>query len=139
MEVRKRKGSAKKNTLTEQRRLIEKVKVTVARYNMLKKGDSVLVAVSGGPDSVCLLEVLSCLKEDYSLSLHVAHLNHRFRKEAKKEAEFVRLLAEKKGIPAAIEAIDVKAYCRERGCRCRKGRERFATVFLTGLQMQLAQ
>jgi tRNA(Ile)-lysidine synthase len=130
VEVRKRKGSAKKNTLTEQRRLIEKVKVTVARYNMLKKGDSVLVAVSGGPDSVCLLEVLSCLKEDYSLSLHVAHLNHRFRKEAKKEAEFVRLLAEKKGIPAAIEAIDVKAYCRERGLSLQEGAREVRYSFL---------
>ncbi len=130
MEGRKRKVSTKKNTLTEQRRLIEKVRHTIKLYNMLKKGDSVLVAVSGGPDSLCLLEILNILKDDYRLSLHVAHLNHRFRKEARKEAEFVRLLSEKKGIPAAIEAIDVKAYCRERKLSLQEGAREVRYSFL---------
>src|SRR4030067_243197 len=68
-------------------RLINKVKDTIDRYSMLKKGDNVLVAVSGGPDSVCALEVLNAIKDEYSLSLHVAHLNHKFRKEAEEQAE----------------------------------------------------
>ena len=45
-------------------RLINKVRGTIDRYNMLKKGDIVLVAVSGGPDSVCALEILNELKDE---------------------------------------------------------------------------
>ena len=97
---------------------------------MLKKGDIVLVAVSGGPDSVCLLEVLNYLKDEYRLSLHVAHLNHKFRKEAEKEAEFVRKLAEEKGIASTIEAIDVKNYCIKKGLSKQEGAREVRYDFL---------
>jgi tRNA(Ile)-lysidine synthase len=110
--------------------LINKVKGTIDRYNMLKKGDIVLVAVSGGPDSVCLLEVLNYLKDEYRLSLHVAHLNHKFRKEADKEAEFVRKLAEEKGIASTIEAIDVKEYCIKKGLSKQEGAREVRYDFL---------
>ena len=50
-------------------KLIQKVRGTVARYHMLKKGDTVLVGVSAGPDSVCLLYLLKELQQEYSLSL----------------------------------------------------------------------
>lgn len=110
--------------------LINKVKGTIDRYNMLKKGDIVLVAVSGGPDSVCLLEVLNYLKDEYRLSLHVAHLNHKFRKDAEKEAEFVRKLAEEKGIASTIEAIDVKSYCIKKGLSKQEGAREVRYDFL---------
>ena len=111
-------------------RLINKVKDTIDRYGMLKKGDNVLVAVSGGPDSVCALEVLNAIKDEYSLSLHVAHLNHKFRKEAEKEAEFVRRLAEEKGIASTIEAIDVKEYCIKKGLSKQEGAREVRYDFL---------
>ena len=111
-------------------RLINKVKDTIDRYNMLKKGDVVLVAVSGGPDSVSALEVLNAIKDEYSLSLHVAHLNHKFRKEADKEAEFVRKLAEERGIASTIEAIDVKSYCIKKGLSKQEGAREVRYNFL---------
>lgn len=110
--------------------LIKKVRCTIDKYDMLKKGDSVLVAVSGGPDSVCALEILNKLKDEYGLNLHVAHLNHKFRKEAEKEAEFVRKLADEKGIASTIEAIDVKDYCIKRGLSKQEGAREVRYDFL---------
>ncbi|MBI5042342.1 MAG: tRNA lysidine(34) synthetase TilS, partial [Nitrospirae bacterium] len=110
--------------------LINRVKATIDRYNMLKKGDVVLIAVSGGPDSVFALEILNALKDEYGLTLHAAHLNHKFRKEADKEAEFVRRLAEEKGMPATIDAFDVKAYCKERGLSKQEGAREVRYDFL---------
>lgn len=110
--------------------LIKKVRCTIDKYDMLKKGDSVLVAVSGGPDSVCALEILNELKDEYGLTLHVAHLNHKFRKEAEKEAEFVRKLADEKGIASTIEAIDVKGYCIKRGLSKQEGAREVRYDFL---------
>ncbi len=57
-------------------RLVEKVRATAARHDMLAQGDVVLVAVSGGPDSTCLLDVLARLAGSLDLSLEVAHVDH---------------------------------------------------------------
>lgn len=80
---------------------------------MLKKGDSVLVAVSGGPDSVALLMCLRHLAAEYRLRLHVFHLNHRLRGTAISDEEFVRCLADRLRIPATIISVDVGKYCRQ--------------------------
>ena len=70
-----------------------------------------LVAVSGGPDSVCLLHILVKLQEELKIKLHVAHLDHQLRgAESEADARFVSQLAQQLGIPATIEQRDVKAY-----------------------------
>ncbi len=70
-----------------------------------------LVAVSGGPDSVCLLNVLAGLREELYIELHVAHLNHRLRgDDADADAEYVADLSRRLGIPATVESRDVQAY-----------------------------
>ncbi|HXY54597.1 MAG TPA: tRNA lysidine(34) synthetase TilS [Nitrospirota bacterium] len=98
---------------------------------MLSPGDRVVVAVSGGPDSVCLLNVLQALSKDLSLALHVAHLDHLFRgNESAAEALFVARLAEKMGIPATIEQFDVPAFCRERGLSSQAGAREVRYRFL---------
>lgn len=102
--------------------LIEKVKETIRKHGMLDPGDRVLVAVSGGPDSVCLLHVLRELAVDFNLSLHIAHLDHMFRgAESVAEASFVADLAKQLNIPATIEKIDVPAYCLDRGLSSQTG------------------
>ena len=89
---------------------------------MTAPGDRVLVAVSGGPDSVCLLNVLQALAKELELTLHIAHLDHMFRgEESADEALFVENLGEKLNIPVTREAIDVPAYCRERGLSPQEG------------------
>ncbi len=98
---------------------------------MLNPGERVLIALSGGPDSVCLLSVLHTLTKDYGLQLHVAHLDHRFRgRQSADEAAFVGKIAQKFGIPATIEAIDVPAYCRERGLSAQEGARQVRYDFL---------
>jgi tRNA(Ile)-lysidine synthase len=111
--------------------LLTKVKETIKKYSMLNPGDRVLVAVSGGPDSVCLLGVLQVLAKDLDLDLHVAHLDHMFRgKESADEALFVGELANKFGIPAIIEKFDVPAYCLERGLSPQEGAREVRYDFL---------
>ncbi len=111
--------------------LIAKVKETIRKYRMLDRSDKVVVAVSGGPDSVCLLSVLHALAKDLELTLHVAHLDHRFRgAESAAEARFVEGLAKDLGIDATGEGRDVPAYCAERGLSAQAGAREVRYAFL---------
>ena len=77
---------------------------------MLAPGDKVIVAVSGGPDSVALAHALRDLQEQLGISFHIAHLNHGIRgREAYEDAEFVRGLADSLDLPVTIETADVPA------------------------------
>lgn len=80
---------------------------------MLEPGDRVLVAVSGGPDSMALLSFLHDLAPELQLSLHVFHLNHQIRAAAKEEAKFVEQLALNLDIPVTVRAFDVAAYAKK--------------------------
>ncbi|GAJ01829.1 unnamed protein product, partial [marine sediment metagenome] len=70
-----------------------------------------LVAVSGGQDSVCLLHILAGLQGELGMKLHIAHLDHQLRgAESAADAQYVADLAHRLGIPATIEQRDVKAF-----------------------------
>jgi len=70
-----------------------------------------VVAVSGGPDSVCLLYILSGLRKELDIKLYVAHLNHQLRgAESDADADYVAGLSRRLGIPATIESRDVRSY-----------------------------
>ena len=80
--------------------IVQKIQKTISRYDMLASGDRVLVAVSGGPDSVVLLDVLDKLKETFSLEMVVAHFDHSLRPEDdERETRFVASLAASKNLP----------------------------------------
>ena len=81
----------------------------IESHHMLERGDRVLVAVSGGPDSAALLDVLALLQPRYGIELRVAHLNHMLRPEAMEEADFVRALAGERGFPITVGSADVRA------------------------------
>lgn len=90
--------------------LISKVRRTIEKYRMLEQGDRVVVAVSGGPDSVFLLHALKELREDFNLTLIVAHLDHCIRgMEAKRECRFVEDLANSLHLPFESKSIDISA------------------------------
>ena len=89
--------------------IIDKIKDTIRQYNLISKGDVVLVAVSGGPDSVTLLYLLKSLSKSHGFRLEIAHLDHMLRKDSKIDAEFVRLLGLKLGIPVTIGKVNVKS------------------------------
>lgn len=79
---------------------LRKVRGTLSRYGMIQQGDLVVVAVSGGPDSVCLLHILNELKDELHVHPIVAHFDHGLRPaEDESETGFVRGLAESLKLP----------------------------------------
>ena len=89
--------------------LEEKVLETIKRYNLLQEKDTVIVAVSGGPDSMCLLNALVNLKEKLKLNkIVVAHVNHMLREEAQEETEYVKKYCENKNIEIYIRYANIK-------------------------------
>ena len=75
---------------------------------MLQGGETVLTAVSGGADSIALLDVLRSLGSPWSLSLHAIHVHHGLRPEADADAEFVRALCARMGVPLSVERVSVR-------------------------------
>ena len=87
---------------------VSQVKCLLTNHRFFTPGDRVLVAVSGGPDSVALLYVLHELREEWGLHLEVAHLQHGIRgEEAKQDARFVAALAGKLGLAFHLQEIDL--------------------------------
>ena len=70
--------------------LEEKVLTTIEKYNMIQNDDKIVIGVSGGPDSMTLLNILNNIKEKWNIKLYVAHINHMMRKEADEETEYVK-------------------------------------------------
>jgi tRNA(Ile)-lysidine synthase len=101
-------------TMREQAGFLASVEATIRRYAMLDDGDTVVVGVSGGPDSVALLHILASLAANRSLRLVVAHLNHKLRGiAADQEAAFVRTLADRSGLPGEIRSQDAAKFALE--------------------------
>ena len=87
------------------------------RYNLIQPGESIVVGVSGGADSVCLLHILAKWQNEFDIKLHAAHLNHQLRDaESDADAEYVANLAASVGIPVTIGKRDVADYSSERNC-----------------------
>ena len=87
---------------------------TIQRENLIKDGDKILVALSGGPDSVVLLHTLTNLKSRYNIKLYAAHLNHKIRgMEAQKDAMYAAQLCDSLGVTFFVKAVDVPLYASE--------------------------
>jgi tRNA(Ile)-lysidine synthase len=111
--------------------VLKQVRRTVDDHSLLARGDGVVVGVSGGPDSLCLLHVLLRLREVYDLRLHMAHLHHGARgADADADAEFVGGLAAEWGLPVTIECQDVPALAREHRLAFEEAARRVRYAFL---------
>ncbi|AOY75161.1 tRNA lysidine(34) synthetase TilS [Clostridium formicaceticum] len=96
--------------------MLDKVKKTIKKHNLMDIGDKVIVAVSGGPDSIALLHILHSLREEFKLQLYAAHLNHNFRGiEAQMDAQYVAKFCEELKILSFIKSMDVPKYAKEQG------------------------
>ena len=85
--------------------MLEKIKNTIRESNMLEKSDKILVALSGGADSVCLCMAL----KELGYNIGAAHINHKIRAEADDDMNFAAEFCEKNQIVFHILEKDVKA------------------------------
>lgn len=96
--------------------MICKVKNTIEKYHMLDNVKTLAVGVSGGADSMCLIHILSRLKEDYGIILKVVHLNHGIRgAEALRDESLVKSYCEEKGIELLAFHKDIPFLSKQRG------------------------
>lgn len=99
-----------------QKLFLEKIIRAIKKYEMLPKGSRVIVALSGGADSVALLASLAFLRKKYSLTLMSAHLHHGIRgAEADRDAEFSRKISERFDVPFFLDKVDIPAMSSEKG------------------------
>ena len=111
-----------------------KVKDFIKRHRLVLYGQVVVVGVSGGADSVCLLNVLARWQKALDIKLYIAHLNHQLRgAESESDSEYVASLASKLGIPATIGKCDVAAYRAVRNCSVEEGARELRYDFLAGV------
>ena len=100
---------------TEEERIYRKVKQYMEMYRMIEPGDVVAAGVSGGADSVCLLDMLYRLSKEFTFRLLVVHVNHGVRRQAERDAAYVEELCSKRGIPYYLKKVDMSVYAKENG------------------------
>ncbi len=92
--------------------MLEKVLNIIKKYNLIKNGDKLVLGVSGGPDSICMLNILNDIRNDKKLHMEfdiiVAHVNHLIRDEAKDDEIFVKNFCEKIGVQFYSKSIDIQ-------------------------------
>lgn len=108
--------AGKEAPMEHKKELVESVMEAAAEYELWAPHDTIVVAVSGGPDSVALLRILHDISlTRMPLSLICAHVNHGFRDESVEEAELVRGLAAELGIPFELAEFDIPSIIKESG------------------------
>lgn len=94
----------------------KKMEEFIRRERLLEMGDRVVLGVSGGADSVCMMELFAAIREAWQLELLVVHVHHGLRgAEADRDASFVQAEAEKLGIDCVVEQRAVRSLAAERG------------------------
>ena len=94
----------------------KKVLEFIRKNKLVKKGNSVVLGVSGGADSICMLKLLSDLQKRLGISLYVLHINHMIRgEEADMDAAFVKKICTKFKVPHRVINVDVPAFAEREG------------------------
>ncbi len=106
----------------------------IKKHRLITPQHMLLVAVSGGQDSVCLLHILKGLQVELGIDLHVAHLDHCLRgTESEADARYVAELAKKLGIPVTIGQCDVRAYQKAHRTSMEEAAREVRYNFLSGV------
>ena len=85
----------------------DKVIETIKKYELIQAKDKIVLGVSGGPDSISMLDILRQIQEEFDFEIVVAHINHMIRKEAIQDEEYVKKYCEKNNIKCFVKRIDV--------------------------------
>ena len=83
------------------------------KSGLIKKNEKILIAFSGGPDSVFLYNLLNFLKEEYFLEISLTYINHNLRKDVEDDLKFVKNFSEENEVPLYVESVDVRKYATE--------------------------
>ncbi len=95
--------------------MLNLVNDNILKYNLIEKNEKILIAISGGPDSVFLFHILYMLKEEYNMEIGLVHLNHMLRGEdADNDEKFVKDLAKKYDLKIHSFREDIKKYCDDK-------------------------
>lgn len=101
----------------------ENILKTITKYNLIQNGDKIVIGLSGGPDSISLINVLNEIRNDETNTLKfdlvAAHVNHNIREEAKADEDFVVDYCKKRNIEVYVLSIDIKEKAKQE----RKGTE----------------
>ena len=83
---------------------------TIKKYNLIDQNDKIVCAVSGGPDSICMLDILRRIKEETKINFDiiVCHINHMIRVEATADEQYVENYCKNYQIPFFVKRVDVK-------------------------------
>lgn len=93
--------------------MLDKVKQFINKEHLIEDKDTIIAGISGGADSICLLSVLSKLKDEYGLRIIVVHINHQLRLTAERDLKFTKEICEKFGVEFIPVYIDVNKYVEE--------------------------
>ena len=93
--------------------MLKKVLETITKYKLIESGDKIVLGVSGGPDSICMLEILNKLKEKLEFEIFVAHINHGIRENATIDEQYVEKYYKNLNLECFILNADVKKYAKE--------------------------
>jgi len=111
--------------------VLDIVRKTILQHHMFEGGGTVILGVSGGPDSLCLLHTLRALQDELGLELHLAHLDHGIRgSDSRADAEYVEELARALDVSATMEYGDVPAYAEEHRLAIEEAARRVRYLFL---------
>ena len=91
-----------------------KVIETIKKYGLIQAKDKIVLGVSGGPDSITMLDILRQIREEFDFEIVVAHINHMIRKEAIQDEEYVKKYCEKNSIEFFVKRIDVMSVANNR-------------------------
>ena len=83
------------------------------KSGLIKKNEKILIAFSGGPDSVFLYNLLNFLKEEYFLEISLIYINHNLRKDVEDDLKFVKNFSEENEVPLYIESVNVRKYATD--------------------------
>ncbi len=126
-----------RNNVGEAMPLIKRVAKQIQKYDLIGEGETVVAAVSGGPDSVALLHVLYRLREQFGFKLVAAHLNHGFRgAEAEADAVFVEEFARRLNLASYIETRNVPEYGARMGLSAQVAAREIRYSFLSEVALR---
>ncbi|MBI1804403.1 MAG: tRNA lysidine(34) synthetase TilS [Ignavibacteriae bacterium] len=110
----------------------------IHRHKLIQRGEKIIAAVSGGLDSMALLDILDVLRNEWMLELAVAHINHQLRgEESNDDEQFVRAVAEKRGVACCVHRVDTRALADARKQSIQVAARDVRYTFFTDLRTSL--